>query len=185
MVPTTAKYSLGDYRVIWCACGLLLLIGGCALGGLRLNLSGSMPVGVYLIVRETPVRGSIVLACLRMDVAQLAMARGYVPRGGSCPGGSMPIGKPILAVPGDTIVVTAAGFLLNGVAVPNSKALSVDRNGLPLPRQPTGQRPVAQGELWLVSDFSPHSFDSRYFGPVASEGVRAHVRALWTVGPRP
>lgn len=167
-------------RLISCGCGLVLLVGASALGGLRLNLSGSLPVGLYLIASEPPVRGSIVLACLRLEVAQLAMARGYVPRGDSCPGGTMPIGKPILAVPGDTIVVTRAGLLLNGVAVPNSEPLTVDRVGQPLPRLPMGPRVVAQGEFWLVSDFSPYSFDSRYFGPVSAEEVRIHVRALWT-----
>ena len=95
----------------------------------------------------------------------------------------MPIGKPILAVPGDTIVVTTAGLLLNAVAVPNSEPLSVDRVGLPLPRLPMGPRVVAQGEFWLLSDFSPYSFDSRYFGAVSVEEVRVHVRALWTARP--
>ena len=169
----------------WCVVGLFSLLGICAFGGLRLNLSGSMPVGLYVTATEAPIRGSIVLACLRSDAAQFAMERGYVPHGGSCPGGAMPVGKPVLAIPGDTIAVTTAGLVLNGMAVPNSKARSADRTGRPLPRLPTGQRVVAQGELWLVSEYSPYSFDSRYFGPVSAGDVRAHVRALWTVRSPP
>ncbi len=140
-----------------------------------------MPVGLYRITHEPPVRGSIVLACLRMDVAQLAMARGYVPRGGSCPGGAMPIGKPVLAVAGDTVAVLVEGLQLNGASVPNSGALLADRNGRPLPRPSPGAHIVARGEFWLVSDYSAYSFDSRYFGAVGSNDVRAHVRAVWTV----
>ena len=161
------------------------MLGGCALGGLRLNLSGSMPVGLYLIAREPPVRGSIVLACLRMDVAQLAMARGYVPRGGSCPGGAMPVGKPVLAVAGDTVAVLVEGLQLNGAPVPNSGALLADRNGRPLPKLPIGRHVVRDGEFWLVSNYSPFSFDSRYFGPMNAAEVRAHLRPLWISKSRP
>lgn len=159
------------------------MLGGCALGGLRLNLSGSMPVGLYLISREPPVRGSIVLACLRMDVAQLAVARGYVPRGGSCPGGAMPVGKPVLAVAGDTIVVTPDGLVLNGDAIPNSRPLSADRLGRRLPTPSMDRHIVRPSEYWIVSDFSPYSFDSRYFGSIHAGDMRSHVRALWTVDP--
>lgn len=168
-------------RLILGAFGLFSLLAACALGGLRLNLSASMPVGLYVTASGPPVRGSIVLACLPEQVAELAMARGYVPRGGSCPGGAMPVGKTVLAVAGDTIVVTPIGLVANGMAVPNSEALLSDRNGKPLPRMPTSQWVVAQGEFWLHSDHSPRSFDSRYFGPVNARGVRAHVRSLWTI----
>ena len=168
----------------WVGVAFTLLIG-CALGGLRLNLSSSMPIGLYITARGHPARGSIVLVCLRMDVAQLAMTRGYVPRGGSCPGGAMPIGKPVLGVPGDTIVVTNAGLVLNGARVANSEALPADRRGRRLPLLPPGQRVVAHNEYWVMSDYSPYSFDSRYFGPVVAGEVRAHVRELWTAGSRP
>lgn len=169
-------------RWFWRGCALLLLLGVCTFNGLRLNLSGSMPVGLYMVVREPPVRGSIVLACLPMDVAQLAMARSYVPRGGSCPGGAIPVGKPVLAVPGDTVLVSTAGLILNGAPVPNSRALTVDRMGRRLPCLAPGQRTVGSDELWLVSAYTQNSFDSRYFGPVALRDVRAHVRPLWTSG---
>lgn len=145
-----------------------------------MNLTGSMPIGIYIVARDAPTRGSIVLACLSPDVAEMARARGYLSRGGRCPGDVAPVGKPVLAVPGDTVVATAAGLVLNGVAVTNSAPLSSDRRGRPLPRLPFGRYPVGPDELWLVSDYSRFSFDSRYFGAVKAGQVRAHVRALWT-----
>ena len=169
----------------WWLGGTLALFAGAWLAGLRLNLTGSMPVGIYTAARDAPNRGSIVLACLPSDVAMFAKLRGYVPRGGSCPGGVLPVGKPVLALPGDTVVVTTGGLLVNGVPAPNSEPLSRDTKGRPLPRPQPGQYVVRADELWLVSAYSPFSFDSRYFGPVNADQVRAHVRVLWTASASP
>ena len=165
--------------------GTVALFGGTWLVGLRLNLTGSMPVGIYTTTRDAPARGSIVLACLPSDVAAFAKLRGYVPHGGSCPSGVLPVGKPVLALPGDTVVVTATGLLVNGVRVPNSEPLSRDSKGRPLPRPQPGQYVVDADELWLMSAYSRFSFDSRYFGPVNAAQVHAHVRVLWTAGAGP
>lgn len=172
-------------RLTWTFCGLSAVLAVSSLIGLRLNLTGSMPVGIYVVARDAPTRGSIVLACLSPDVATMARDRGYLSRGGSCPGNVAPVGKPVLALSGDTIVATPTGLLLNGVAVMNSAPLPSDRNGRPLPRLPAGKYPVGPDELWLVSDYSQFSFDSRYFGAVKAGQVRGHVRALWTAGPHP
>ena len=172
-------------RLSWSLCGTFALFGGGWLAGLRVNLTGSMPVGIYTTARGTPTRGSIVLACLPSDVAVFAKMRGYVPHGGSCPSGVLPVGKPILALPGDTVVVTTTGLLVNGVLVPNSEPLSRDTKGRPLPRPQPGHYVVDADELWLVSAYSRFSFDSRYFGPVNADQVRAHVRVLWVAGARP
>ena len=171
-------------RLTWWLCGTLALFAGGWLAGLRLNLTGSMPVGIYATARDAPTRGSIVLACLPLDVAMFAKVRGYVPHGGSCPSGLLPVGKPVFALPGDTVVVTTSELLVNGVPAPNSEPLSRDTKGRPLPRPQPGRYVVEAEELWLVSAYSPFSFDSRYFGPINADQVRAHVRVLWTVGPR-
>jgi len=167
--------------VWWLGSPLALLAAGWFVG-LRLNLTGSLPVGLYLESRATPVRGAIVLACLPPEVAAFARERGYVPRGGTCPGGVLPVGKPILAIAGDTVSVTPTGLLLNGVPVPNSQALEVDRKGRPLPRLAVGRYVVGPGELWVLSPYSRLSFDSRYFGAVQAGQVRAGLRRLWTTG---
>ncbi len=165
---------------VWCLCGLLVCLAACSLAGLRLNLTGSMPVGIYITARGGPTRGSIVLVCLPPAVAESARERGYLPGGGSCPGHVVPVGKPVLGLPGDTVVVSAAGLLVNGEIVLNSKPLTSDHWGRLLPRMPAGRYFVGPGELWLVSDYSPFSFDSRYFGAIKARDVRGHVRALWT-----
>ena len=170
-------------RVIWwLACPLTLIVGSC-LAGLRLNLTGSLPVGFYVASRGAPVRGALVLACLPPRAAALAKERGYVPHGDECPGSMMPIGKSVLAVGGDTVTVTPSGLLVNGAPVPNSRPLAEDRNGRPLPRLLVGRYVVGPGELWVLSSYSRLSFDSRYFGAIQVCQVRAGLRRLWTAGP--
>src|SRR2546425_178435 len=172
----------GGLRVIaWLASpGLLAFMGW--LAGLRLNLTGSLPVGLYVISPSLPVRGALVLACLPAKVAAFAHARGYVPRGEGCPNGVAPIGKPVAAIAGDTVAVTPAGLFVNGVAVPNSQALATDRKGRPLARVRVARWVVEAGTIWIVSSYSRFSFDSRYFGPIEVRQVRATLQPLWTAG---
>jgi conjugative transfer signal peptidase TraF len=115
-------------------------------------------------------------------VADFAKARGYVPQGGVCPGGLVPVGKRICAVPGDTVTVTPNGLLVNGTPVPNSRPLPFDHKGRPLPHLAAGQYGVGPGELWVLSPYSRLSFDSRYFGPLKTAQIRARVRQFWAAG---
>jgi len=161
--------------------GTSLLLGAssllCWLAGIRLNLSGSMPRGIYRIVHERPVRGAIVLACLPPQIAAYAHERGYVPNG-SCPDGSAPIGKPVIAAGGDTVVLAEDGVRIGGQLVRNSKPLSRDGKGRPLLHVPLGTYVAGPEEIWLLSNHSERSFDSRYFGPVPRSGVVAIVRPI-------
>ncbi len=169
------------YVIWWLGCPLALIVGS-GLAGLRLNLTGSLPVGLYVASRGAPVRGALVLACLPTAIVAFAEERGYVPRGDECPGGMVPIGKPVLAVGGDTVTVTPSGLLVNGALVPNSRPLAADRKGRPLPRLVVGRYVVGPGELWVLSSYSRLSFDSRYFGAIHVSQVHARLRRLWTAG---
>ncbi len=148
--------------------------------GLRVNLSGSMPIGLYRVSTEPAARGAMVLACLPLDVAVVARSRGYVSRG-TCPGATAPIGKLVLAMVGDSVEVTAEGLLVNGRPVRNTKPLAVDAAGRSLQRIRDGTYIVGQDQVWLYSPYSKRSFDSRYFGPLALSCIRNRVLPLWTV----
>jgi type IV secretory pathway protease TraF len=62
--------------------------------------------------------------------------------------------------------------------VPTTLPQASDSHGRPLPRLSLGRYVVRGGELWLVGRHTL-SFDSRYFGPVASSGVLAVIRPVW------
>jgi conjugative transfer signal peptidase TraF len=89
----------------------------------------------------------------------------------------------VLALPGDTVTVTVSGLRVNGIPVPNSRALATDHGGRRLPRLPLRSQVVGPGTLWVVSAYARTSFDSRYFGPVVLAAVRSYLRPVWTAGP--
>lgn len=167
-------------RVLAGASGLLVTAVVTWFAGVRVNLSASMPIGLYRVSRGPPVKGVMVLACLPGEVAVFARSRGYVPNG-HCPGGTAPIGKVVLAAAGDSVEVTGEGLLVNGHLVRNTKPLAVDGAGQSLRRFPDGTYVVGQDEVWLYSSYSKRSFDSRYFGPLPLSCVLSRVLPLWTV----
>ena len=164
-------------RALVSAAGLVLLTVGAWVTGVRLNLSVSMPQGFYLVSRRDVARGSIVIACLPPNVADFARSRGYVPRG-VCPGGTAPLGKRVLALPGDTVTASAEGISVNGVLGPDSRARARDARGRPLRMMRAGRYIVGPSQIWLISHH-PLGYDSRYFGPLAAASVQAVVRPLW------
>jgi conjugative transfer signal peptidase TraF len=152
---------------------------------LRLNLSSSIPPGWYMarsLGTGGPVlRGTLVAACLPIVVAGWGRARGYLHRG-SCAGGTTPVGKPVFAIDGDTITVGPSGLELDGNPVSRTEPLWRDSEGRQLPRVPNGQYVVRPGEVWLISTYSPRSWDSRYFGPVPVSAIISALSPLWIFG---
>ena len=166
---------------------LVLAFGGGALAlalaaeraGLRLNDSPSMPTGLY-VRASSESSSTLVVFCPAEPFAKLSVERGYRSRG-NCPDGAEPLAKPIVARPGDTVELSALGITVNGRLLANTAPLVKDSAGRPLSHWPFGRYVVVPGTVWVVSTYSPRSFDSRYFGPVEANQVREHVRPLLTV----
>lgn len=165
-------------RAFVIACGMIFAAAAVALaGGLRICTTPSLPVGVWRAVDAPVVRGVIVLVCLPEPTATLASTRGYI-GAGECPDGRQPLGKSVLAVPGDTVSVSDAGLVLNRRPVPRTARLPRDSEGRPLPRVAAGIYVVRAGDLWLVAPDHRRSFDSRYFGPVPHGNVLSTLRPV-------
>lgn len=181
MLISTKQAALG----LWAVVGLIILFGFLANTlGLRINLTPSMPMGLYQAqtrVLDQPIqRGALVLVCPPNTPAlQLAMNRNYI-GAGSCPNHSQPLLKPVVAVAGDTVELTAQGIRINQIFLPNSSIQKTDSTGRPLPHLPFGRYRVRAGEVWLIATHSPQSFDSRYFGPIQETRITATVTSVWT-----
>lgn len=116
--------------------------------------------------------GSIVLVRLPASVAAFAAQRGYLPAG-------VPILKRVGAVASQPVCVRGRIVHVDGAAV----ATVLAHDGAHRPLQPWAPcRALAEGELFLLSDTHPASFDSRYFGPVHVSAVLGIARPLWTWG---
>ncbi len=148
--------------------------------GLRINLSRSIPIGLYRRVHEPILRGVLVEACLPNPIALLARKRGYL-RGGSCPDGTEPVAKTVAALPGDTVELTDQALLVNGLKLPRTATLSTDLEGRELQRFARGIHTVGANQVWLLGTSDPRSWDSRYYGPIPLENIRSAVRPLVTL----
>ena len=166
---------------VFAPAGLVLMVGLVAggMGGLRLNVTGSLPLGVYRVVEGDVRRGDLVLACPALTEIQFeARARGYLRYGLSCPGWFGSVIKHAAALPGDVVVATPDGIAVNGQPMPNTSRLDADSRGEPLPPLPASGQ-VPDGWVWLLSTYAGRSFDSRYWGPVPLSTLRGRVRPVW------
>lgn len=156
----------------------ILILG--AIGGFRVNVTRSLPIGLYRVVGDAAAvrRGSVVIACLPEEWGRFAVRRRILGPG-HCDGNSYGIGKLVLAVEGDVVDLHRESLVINGVSVPSVRTLERDRLGRSIPHFPWGNYELGPAQVWL---FSPHpaAFDSRYFGPVSTSRVRSVVQPVWT-----
>lgn len=166
------------------ACMLLALAGLAMPVALRFpvrivfNPSDSVARGWYLVDAlngagslHGPLRaGSIVLARLPAGVAAFAAQRGYLPEG-------VPVLKRVGAVAPQVVCVLDRLVWIDGVPF----AAVLARDGARRPLQPWPYcRALVDGEIFLLSDTNPASFDSRYFGPIDAAAVLGIARPVWT-----
>lgn len=160
------KFKTGQKAAIY------VLIFGAAVaallyfGGFTVNLSPSVPLGLWRRVDGPIQRGDIV------EVPFEAFhSIGWVPEAYHRQndfGRVTPYLKRVAGLPCDMIEADKGGLLrVAGEIFPNSAPLSMDRAGnvmraFPLPCH------LASDEVWLLSD-SPRGFDSRYLGPAERE----------------
>lgn len=141
------------------------------------NASDSVPMGWY---RVTPLDAasttepdaipvdSIVLTRLPASIAILADQRGYLPL-------QVPLLKRVGAVAPQHVCVI--GNIVRIDSVPVAIILPTDAQGRSLPAWQQC-RQLVDGELFLLSDTNPASFDSRYFGPIRREALLGIAQRL-------
>ncbi len=145
--------------------------------GVRLNLTNSVPIGLYLISNDSKAR--LVEFCPPEPFGILSRERGYRESSGfGCPDGAKPLLKPVAAKPGDLVNVSGNGIAVNGRLIPHTAALHTDSAGRPVQSWPVGTYSVRGGSIWVASSFNTHSFDSRYFGPIRQTAILHHLRPL-------
>jgi type IV secretory pathway protease TraF len=162
--------------------GELLLIGLLIAGGmmgtrsLKVNLSPSVPVGLYWLrsVPKTLERGMLVVLPVPERVRTVH--------------GSIPLLKPIAAVSGEDVCVSDRTLLIQDGDTPGGRQILADYgliydswNGATLPHafDRDGCAVVAPETVFLASDVN-RSLDSRYFGPVAIVHLTARAVPLLT-----
>lgn len=136
--------------VILPACVVALLAASYLLG-MRFNVSQSLPKGIYWLTRQEARRGDCVIVAV----------------------GGEHLLKKVAGVPGDIITINEEGVFVNGAWQRNSAPIlqtyfHLDRHHLP------------DGEVLVLSDYTPRSFDGRYFGPVSTGNISCSLVPLIT-----
>ncbi len=145
---------------------------------LRVNVSSSLPRGIYLrLPARQIVPGALVALCLPAEAAALYRAHAHAPVG-SCPDRLPPFLKAVAVSSGDEVAFGPRGLSVNGRLLPASAPRRQDSAGRPLPHPPFGTYRLEPGSLWL---YAPHplSFDSRYFGPQPASAVLYRLAPIW------
>lgn len=115
-----------ETKIGWTVALLVALGSGLLATRVRVNLrSDSAPRGIYFVTSRPHARGERVLVCLPETLSRLGRARGYLDAGG-CPGRSRPVGKRLVALPGDLVEVGSEGLSVNGAATPEVRRLVRD-----------------------------------------------------------
>jgi conjugative transfer signal peptidase TraF len=159
--------------------GLLILITAIAVG-LRINGTHSFPVGLYLATRKRPEKGDLVfLDPPALPLFALAKERGYLGAGFS-PAGCGALIKRLAGVSGDRITIDAFGVEVNGIRLANSAPRTCDGAGRPIKPYLLKDHILGQDEVLLMSEYSPISFDARYFGPLRATTIKSVIKPLLT-----
>lgn len=156
-------------------------VAAAMIGGYRINLTPSEPLGLWRIAALDRVvsAGDLVFICPpQTPVMQEARARGYL-RFGTCPGGVAPLIKTVVAVAGQHVEI-GAGVTIDGRPVPFSDL--VERDGKGRPMAPYSGGVVPEESVFLHSPFRS-SFDSRYFGPLPESGILGLAEQVITYAP--
>jgi conjugative transfer signal peptidase TraF len=159
-------------------CVAVVVIG--KLYGIRVPRTDSVPRGVYRTVSTDGFRrGQYVLLCPPdTPVIREARWRGYIAWGG-CEQDYAYLLKVLAGQGGDVVSVGDDGVRVNGVLIPHSAPRAVDSRGRPMPLERSGIFTLKSNEYLVMSENRDTGFDSRYFGPVRREQLRAVLVPLW------
>ena len=153
----------------------------CAAIPVRINWTRSAPIGLYSTHQPDAVtRNELVVVCLQGGAAGLGRARGYLPAG-TCPSGTSPILKQVVAVVSDEVELQRDSFAVNGRIIDRSQRHSMDSLGRPLEPFPFGHHIVRDAEVWVLGIHRERSWDSRYFGPGPRSSIVGIARPLLTM----
>ncbi len=143
--------------------------------GFRINLSSSMPIGIYYRTGGMLDRGSWVEVCLSDEIADYGIEHDFI-KHGICSNGSMPIFKEVIALPGNIV-----HYKDDYIRVGNKEYFA--------PQSPKIKTWVHQNKnhlslgYWLYGNNNPRgSWDSRYFGGVWKSQIKGVYRPVLVTG---
>jgi len=177
-------------NAIYAVSALALLgtaVGALKESGVFLNITPSMPLGLYREEALPPLRaGMIVLLCPPSFSTSHAMRQAIrrhwlqTEAGSPCQNRLVPFLKRIAAVPGQQVKLSMTGISVDGHMLPATAIKARSKAGRPIIHYPLGRYTVRPGHVWLTDNSSPWAYDSRYWGPVTTGHLLAAARPVLT-----
>ncbi|MCW8386867.1 conjugative transfer signal peptidase TraF [Fluoribacter dumoffii] len=152
--------------------------------GFRINLTESIPIGLYCITSEAPMKNAYVIFCPDDRKSfRLARDRGYIDHGLYCDGYGY-LMKKVVAISGDILSVTPEGVLVNQTLLPFSKPKLKDGINRTLPQWRTLDYLLKENEVMTMTSQSEWSFDGRYYGLVHTRQIKGMITPIWVINKR-
>lgn len=152
--------------------------------GFRINLTESIPVGLYRITSADPIKNRYVIFCPdERNSFRLALDRGYIDHGLYCAGYGY-LMKKIVAVSGDILSVTKEGVFVNQILIPYSKPKSKDAMRRILLQWQATNYQLQEDEFMTMTSQSEWSFDGRYYGLVHASQIKGMITPIWVINKR-
>ena len=146
-------------------------LAGMVLCGVRVNLTGSMPIGIYVPSQDqTYHRNDWVAVCLPKLLSTQGLQNGYLMAGNCQDTNAMPVLKQLIALPGDTVEVTPTSIIVNEKSYP-AKIQTQDHRGHLIKIQSKLGVKTIINNYWLYGSASDRSWDSRYYGGVERTNI--------------
>lgn len=142
---------------------------------LWINISTSIPYGIYRKVEKYPQKDDYILFCLKGETAKITVRRHYTV-GGNCPFQSAPIGKKVVASQGDHVKISYSGIEVNGYKVPLTEPSNYDSKKRRMPEFAIN-RYLDNGE-YIVASSKENSYDSRYFGVIKNDEIKGVIERI-------
>ena len=129
-----------------------------------LNTTKSLPRGLYWVTKKIPTVGDLVVIDLPQEVQNFLFETGHLKFKGL-------LLKPVIAMNGDYVCTIGNSIMINNqIKLTKNQRLNL----YPICRQLTTQ------ELFVAIASYDNSLDSRYFGSILMQNLRAVVRPLIT-----
>ncbi|HAU1321515.1 TPA: conjugative transfer signal peptidase TraF [Legionella pneumophila] len=152
--------------------------------GFRINLTESIPIGLYRITSEASIKNTYVIFCPdNRESFRLARDRGYIDHSLYCDGYGY-LMKKVVAVSGDILSVTNKGVFVNQILTPYSKPKLQDGMKRSLPQWQVMDYQLQNDEVMTMTSQSEWSFDGRYYGLVHTGQIKGMITPIWVINKR-
>ena len=139
------------------------------------NASNSFPIGLYKKINKDVARSDFVLFCPELTVFMVfAKKNGYWKGFQNKCGDTPEYLKKVVGVPGDNISVTYSGVYINKEKIINSEPLKRILSDEIFINYEKDFK-LKKDEYFLMSDYNPMSYDSRYFGVIKKIDINTVV----------